>query len=277
MAPIRLRVKAIVHITSQRFCRIWTHVNPLTSSASPVHSAPETLTFLPLFKQAQTNLRAFAHAVASSWNALPTETGKYCTHAFFRSLFKWHLPPRVLTLPHVTLCSIVSSPLNLVLFKKGPYSPRYGFSSSHVQMWELDHKESWALKNWYFPTVVLEKTLESPLESKEIKWGNPKGNQSWLFIGRTDAEASILWPPNARTNSLEKTLILGKTEGRRRRGRQRMRQMASLTQWTWVWTNSRRQWRTGNLVCCSPWGCKELDTTLWLNNNLTRQRTPAGN
>ena len=78
---------------------------------------------------------------------------------------------------------------------KGPSSQSYGFSCSHVWMWELDHKESWALKNWCFWTMVLEKILESPLNSKEIKPVNPKGNQSWIFVGRTDAEAEglILW------------------------------------------------------------------------------------
>ena len=81
---------------------------------------------------------------------------------------------------------------------KGPCSQSYDFSSNHVSMWELDHKESWALKNWCFWTVVLEQTLESPLVCKEIKPVNPKGNQSRLFIGRTDAEAEtpILWPPD---------------------------------------------------------------------------------
>ena len=80
---------------------------------------------------------------------------------------------------------------------KGPSSQRYGFSSSHVWMWELDYKESWALKNWCFWTVVLEKTLESSLDCKEIKPVHPKGNQFWIFIGRTDVEAEtpILWPP----------------------------------------------------------------------------------
>ena len=80
-----------------------------------------------------------------------------------------------------------------------PYSQSYGFSSSHVWMWELDHKESWALKNWCFWTVVLKKTLESPLDSKEIEPLNPKGTQPWIFIGRTDAEAPILWPPDAKS------------------------------------------------------------------------------
>ena len=81
---------------------------------------------------------------------------------------------------------------------KDPSSKGYGFSSSHVWMWELDHKESWVQKNWCFWTVVLEKTFESPLDCKEIKPVNPKGNQSWIFFGRTDAEAPMLWPPDAK-------------------------------------------------------------------------------
>ena len=113
---------------------------------------------------------------------------------------------------------------------KGPSSQSYGFSSSHVWMWEVNYKEGWALKNWCFWTVVLEKTLESPLDCKEIQPVHPKGNQSWIFIGKTDAEAEtpILWPPNAK-NSLEKTLMLGKIEGRRRRGWQRMRWLDGIT------------------------------------------------
>ena len=83
---------------------------------------------------------------------------------------------------------------------KGPSSQSYGFSSSHVWMWELDHKEMWAPKNWCCWTVMLEKTLESPLDCKEIQPVHPKGNQSWIFIGRTDtqAETSILWPPDGK-------------------------------------------------------------------------------
>ena len=99
-----------------------------------------------------------------------------------------------------------------------------------MQMWELDHKESWALKNWCFRAVVLEKTLESPLDSKEIRPVNPKGNHPWLFLGRTDPEALILWPHDEKSSdSLEKALMLGKTEGRRRRGRQRMRQLDGIS------------------------------------------------
>ena len=104
---------------------------------------------------------------------------------------------------------------------KGPSSQTYGFSSSHVWMWELDYKKSWTPKNWCFWTGMLEKTLESPLDCKEIQPLHPKGNQSWIFIGRTDvdAETPVLLPPH----SFEKTLMLGKIKGGRRRGWQRMR------------------------------------------------------
>ena len=98
-------------------------------------------------------------------------------------------------------------------------------------MWELDHKESWVLKNWCFWTVVLEKTLESPLDCKGIKPVNSKGNQSWIFIGRTHAEAEtpIFGHLVGRTDSLEKTLMLGKIEGEKRRGWPRMRWLDGIT------------------------------------------------
>ena len=114
---------------------------------------------------------------------------------------------------------------------KGTSSQGYGLSSSHVWMWQLDYKESWAPKNWCFWTMVLEKSLESPLDCKEIQSVHPKGDQSWVFIGKTDVEAetSILWPPNARADSFEKTLMLGKIEDRRIRGRQRMRWLDGIT------------------------------------------------
>ena len=114
---------------------------------------------------------------------------------------------------------------------KGPSSQSYGFSSSRVRMWELDCKESRALKNWCFWTVVLEKTLERPLDCKEIQPVNPKENQSWIFIGRTDAEAEtlILWPPSAKNWLLGKDPDAGKIEGRKRRGQQRMRWLDGTT------------------------------------------------
>ena len=98
-------------------------------------------------------------------------------------------------------------------------------------MWELDYLESWVLKNWCFWNVVLEKTPESPLDCKEIQPVHPKGNQSWIFIGRTDAEAETpkLLPPDGKNCFIWKTLMLGKIEGRRRRGRQRMRSLDGIT------------------------------------------------
>ena len=110
---------------------------------------------------------------------------------------------------------------------KGPSSQSYGFSSSHVWRWELDHKEGWVPKNWCFWTMVLEKTLESSLDCMEIKPVNPKGNQPWIFIGRTDAEAPVFGHLMWRANSLEKTLMLGKIEGQRR-GQQRMRWLDTI-------------------------------------------------
>ena len=151
---------------------------------------------------------------------------------------------------------------------KGPYSQSYGFSSSHIQMGELDHKESWASKNWCFQTVVLEKTLESSLDSKEMTPFNPKGNQPWIFIGRSNAEVGtpILWPLMWRANSLEKTLMLEKIEGRRRR-----RQVEKVGWHHWLNGHDFEQILgdtegPGSLSCCSPWSCKESDMAEWLNN-----------
>ena len=114
---------------------------------------------------------------------------------------------------------------------KGLSSQSFGFSSSHVGMWDLDYKESWALKKWCFWTLVLGKTLESSLDCKEIQPVHPKGNQSWTFTGRTDAEAEtpIPGPLFRRTDPLEKTLMLGNIEGGRRRGWQRMRRLDGIT------------------------------------------------
>ena len=128
---------------------------------------------------------------------------------------------------------------------KGSCSQSYGFSSSRVWWWELDPKEGWALKNWCFWTVMLEKTLESPLDCKEIKPVNPKGNQPWIFIGRTDAEAEapVFWPPD-KSDSLEKILMLGEIEGKRRRGQQMMRWLDSITDSMDIWANSGRWSRT---------------------------------
>ena len=112
---------------------------------------------------------------------------------------------------------------------KCPSSQGHGFFSSHVWMWELDCKEGCVPKNWWFWTVVLEKTLESPLDFREIKSVNPKGNQFWIFFGRTNAEAEtpILWPPDANNWLTGKDLMLGKIDGRRRG--QRMRWLDGIT------------------------------------------------
>ena len=114
---------------------------------------------------------------------------------------------------------------------KGPPSQSYGFSSSHVWMWELDYKESWVLKNWCFRTVVLENTLESPLDSKEIQPVNPKGNQRWKFIRRTDAEAEapVLWPRDAENQLIGKDPDAGKDWRQEEKGRQRMRWLDGIT------------------------------------------------
>ena len=117
------------------------------------------------------------------------------------------------------------------LASKGPSSQSYGFSSSHVCMWELDYKESWALKNWCFWTVVLEKTLESPLDCKEIQPAHPKGNQFWIFTGRTDAEAEtpILWPPDVKNWLIWKDPDAGKNRRREERD-DRMRWLDGITE-----------------------------------------------
>ena len=154
---------------------------------------------------------------------------------------------------------------------KGLSSQGYGFSSSHVWMWELDCKESWALKNWWLWTVVLEKTLESPLDCKEIQPVNLKGNQSWIFIGKTDAEAEtpILQPPDAKNLLIEKDPNAGKD------WRQEEKGVAEDEMIGWHHRLNGHEFESslgvgdgqGSLACCSPWGHKEFETTEWLNNN----------
>ena len=174
---------------------------------------------------------------------------------------------------HLLLGRKVMTNLDSIMKSRGVTLPtkvilvRAVFSNSHVWIWELYYKESWAPKNWCFWTVVLEKTLASPLDCKEIQPVHPKGNRSWIFIGRTDAEAEtlILLPPDARNWPIRKILMLGKTEGRRRRGQQRMSWwMASLTQWTWVWVNSGSWWWTGRPGMLQSMGWQK-DMTEWLN------------
>ena len=141
-------------------------------------------------------------------------------------------------------------------------------------MWELDHKEDWIPKNWCFWTVVLEKTPESLVDSKEIKSVNPKGNQIWIFIGRTDTEAPIHWPPDSKSWFIMKRLWCwerlkagGEGDNRGWDG-----WMASPTQWTWVWASSGRWWRT-EAWHAAVHGFAKSQTQL---SNWTTTTTPRG-
>ena len=148
------------------------------------------------------------------------------------------------------------------------YSESYGFSSSHLQVWKLDHKEDWVLKNWCFWTVVLETTLESPLDCKEIQPVNPKGNQSWIFIGRTDAEAEtpIVWPLDVKSWFIGKDPNAGKDWGQEEKG---------MTEGEIGWHHQLNGHEfgctlgvgggQGRLACYNSWSCKESKTTEWLN------------
>ena len=131
------------------------------------------------------------------------------------------------------------------LVNKGPSSQGYGFSSGHVWMWDLDHKESWVPKIWCFWTVVLEKTLESPLDCKEIKPVHSEGDQPWDFFGRNDAKAEtpVLWPPHAELTHWKRFWCWeGLGAGGEGDDRGWDGWMASLTRWTWVWVNSGSWW-----------------------------------
>ena len=149
---------------------------------------------------------------------------------------------------------------------KDPSSQSYSFSSSHIQMWKLDHKEGWVLKNWCFLTVVLKKTLQNPLDCKEIKPVSPNGNQPWIFIGRTDAEAEtpILWPPDAKNWLTGKDPDAGKDWGNEENGAT----ADEMVGWQ-HWLTGREFEQTpgfgggqGSLACCCPWGCKQSNRAL---------------
>ena len=139
-------------------------------------------------------------------------------------------------------------------------------------MWDLGHKEGWALKNWCFLTVVLEKTLENLLDSKEIKPVNPKGNQLWIFIGRKDAEAEppIFWPPNAKSQLIGKDPDAGEDWGQEERGETEDQMLDGIINSTDLSLSKLQEIvkdKDGSLACYSPSGHKELDMTEWLNNN----------
>ena len=164
---------------------------------------------------------------------------------------------------------------------KDPCSQSYGFSSSHVRMWELDHKEGWAPENWCFWTVVLENTLESPLGCKEIKPVSPKGNQSWIFIRRTDAEAEVpvLWPPDSKSQLSGKDPEAGKDWGWEEKGGRE----DGLVGWHHQ-LNGHELEQTpgdgegqGSLACWGPWSHKELDTPERLNNSSSSKQISGSN
>ena len=139
-------------------------------------------------------------------------------------------------------------------------------------MWQMDHKEGWMTKNWSFWTVVLKKTLESPLDCKEIQPVHPEGDHTWIFIGRTNAEAEapLLWPPDAKSWLMGKDPDAGK---RSKAGRQEEKGMTEDKMVGWQhWLNGHVFEQApgdgegqGSLMCCSPWGCKESDMTEWLS------------
>ena len=153
-----------------------------------------------------------------------------------------------------------------------PSEPTYNSLACHVWMWELDHKEGWVLKNRCFWTVVLGKTLESPLDSKEIKPVNPKGNQSY---GRTNAEAPILWPPDVKSWLTGKDPDAGKDQRQGEKGTTEVEMVGwhhQFNEHEFEKTQKDSEGQ-GSLVCCIPQGCKESDMTEWLNNKFCKKLT----
>ena len=148
------------------------------------------------------------------------------------------------------------------------HNQSYGFSISHVWMCELDYKESWVPKNWCFWTVVLEKTLESPLDCKEIQPVHPKGNQSWIFIGRTDAEAGtpVIWSPDGKSWLIWKDPDAGKDRRWEEKGITEDEMVGWHHQlYGHEFEQTPGDGGQGSLACCCPWGWKESDLTEWLN------------
>ena len=157
---------------------------------------------------------------------------------------------------------------------KGPCSQSYGFSSIHVWMWELDHEESWTPKNWCFWTVVLEKTLESPLDCKDSKPVSPKENQLWIFIGRTDAETPILWSPDTESQLIRKDFDAGRDWRQEEEGTTE----DEMVGWHHQLNGDEFEQTAGDgeeqgsPACCSPWGCSKSDKTEWQNSKNSGSR-----
>ena len=176
---------------------------------------------------------------------------------------------RHLLLGRKAMTNLAYSKAETSLCRQRSIQSKLWFSSGHVWLWELDRKEGWALKNWCFWIVVLEKTLRSPLDCKEIQPVHPKGNQSWIFIGRTDAEAEtlILWPPDVKNWLIWKDPDPGKD------WKQEEKEMTEDEMVGWHHRLDGHEFEQasgvgdgqGSLACCSPWGHKESNTTEWLN------------
>ena len=179
-----------------------------------------------------------------------------------REIRKWLLLGRktMTNLDSVLKSKDITLPTNIHIVKA-----IYGFSCSQVWMWEFDHKEGWAPKNWCFWTTVLEKTLDSPLDSKEIKPVNPKENQPWIFIGRTDAEAEapVLWSPDGNSQLIGKVPDSGKDWGQNEKAESEDK----MARWHYRYNGHELEQTLGHgegqggLACCRPWGHKESDTT----------------
>ena len=203
------------------------------------------------------------------WGSKFTADGD-CSHEIKRHLL---LGRKVMTNPD----SILKG-RDITFVNRGPSSQGYGFSSGHVWMWELDYKESWAPKNWCFWTVVLEKTIESPLDCKEIQPIHPKGDKTWVFIGRADVEAEtpILWPLDVKSWHIGKDPDAGKDWGQEEKGTTEDEIVGwhhRLDGHGFGWTPGVGDGQ-GSLVCCSSWGRKESDTTEGLNWILLLKMVP---
>ena len=200
---------------------------------------------------------------------------KQCQTFFFWAPKSLQMVIAAMKLRHLLLGRKVMTNLDSILksrhyfANKGPSSQIYVFSSSHVWMWELDYKESRVLKNWCFWTVALEKTLESPLDHKEIQPVHPNGDQSWVFIGRTDAKAEtpILWPLHVKSWLIGKDSDVARDWGQEEKGTTED-EMAGwhhrLNGREFAWTPGVGDGQ-GGLTCCNSWGRKESDMTERLN------------